>query len=96
MSAGLPALIADAPESAASRFALNEDFSFPAGDPATLSAKLDALIENRAKLEAAREPYRARARQFDFNASVDKMVGVYRSVVDRHHAARGSASLLAG
>lgn len=88
MSAGLPAIIADAPESAASRFALNDDFSFPAGDAAALSAKIDALIVDRAKLEAAREPYRARARQFNFNASVDKLVGVYRAVIGRHASMR--------
>jgi 1,2-diacylglycerol 3-alpha-glucosyltransferase len=81
MSAGLPALIADAPESAASRFALNDDFSFKTGDAAALSAKIDALIEDRAKLEAAREPYRARAQQFDFDASVEKLAEVYRSVI---------------
>jgi len=96
MSAGLPALIADAPESAASRFALNEDFSFPAGDAAALSAKLDALIENRATLDAARAPYRARALQFDFDASVEKMVGVYRSVLERHAAEQSRGRLLAG
>jgi glycosyltransferase involved in cell wall biosynthesis len=89
MSAGLPALIANAPESAASRFALNDDFSFPSGDAAALAAKIDALIEDRSKLEAAREPYRERAHQFDFDASVDKMVDVYRSVVARHVESRG-------
>jgi glycosyltransferase involved in cell wall biosynthesis len=83
MSAGLPALIADAPESAASRFALNDDFRFPAGDAGALSAKLDALIEDRAKLEAAREAYRQRAQRFDFDASVEKTVDVYRSVIAR-------------
>jgi 1,2-diacylglycerol 3-alpha-glucosyltransferase len=88
MSAGLPALIANAPESAASSFALNDDFSFPAGDAVALSAKIDALIDDRAKLDAAREPYRQRAHQFDFNASVDKMVDVYRKVIATHHEAR--------
>jgi 1,2-diacylglycerol 3-alpha-glucosyltransferase len=87
MSAGLPAIIADAPESAASAFALNDDFRFPAGDAAALAARIDALIEDPAKLDAAREPYRARAHQFDFNASVGKMVEIYRSVVDASRAA---------
>lgn len=90
MSAGLPAIIASAPESAASAFALNDDFSFPAGDAAALSARIDALIEDRAKLAAAREPYRRRARQFDFDASVEKMVAVYRSVLARHHEVRSA------
>jgi glycosyltransferase involved in cell wall biosynthesis len=87
MSARLPALIADAPESAASRFALNDDFRFPAGDAAALSAKIDALIEDRTKLEAAREAYHERAAQFDFDASVEKMVEVYRSAIARRAAA---------
>jgi glycosyltransferase involved in cell wall biosynthesis len=86
MSARLPALIADAPESAASRFALNDDFRFPAGDPAALSAKIDALIENPAKLEGAREAYHERAEAFDFEASVEKMASVYRSVIAGHTA----------
>jgi 1,2-diacylglycerol 3-alpha-glucosyltransferase len=81
MSAGLPALIADAPESAASKLAL-DDFTFPAGDAATLAAKIDALIENPARLDAARQLYRERARQFDFDASVAKLVALYRTVID--------------
>jgi 1,2-diacylglycerol 3-alpha-glucosyltransferase len=81
MSAGVPALIADAPQSAASKLAL-DGFSFPAGDAATLAAKIDALIENPARLDAARGLYRERARQFDFDASVNKLVELYRSVID--------------
>jgi glycosyltransferase involved in cell wall biosynthesis len=82
MSAGVPALIADAPESAASRLAL-EGFTFPAGDAATLAAKIDALIENPARLDAARQINRERARQFDLDASVAKVVGLYRTVIER-------------
>lgn len=81
MSAGLPALIADAPESAASKLALNDDFSFPAGDAAALATKIDALIEHPQKLAAARDAYRERAHQFDFDASVGKLVALYRSVI---------------
>jgi glycosyltransferase involved in cell wall biosynthesis len=81
MSAGLPALVADAPESAASKLAL-DDFTFPAGDAAALAAKIDALVENPTRLDAAREPYRERARQFDFDASVGKLVELYRMVID--------------
>jgi len=86
MSAGLPAIIADAPESAATAFALNDDFKFPAGDAEALRARIDALIENPAKLEAARKPYRERALQFDFNASVGKLEEIYQSVVDASRA----------
>ena len=82
MGAGLPTVIADAPESAASRFALDQDWSFPAGDAWALSERIDSLIENPAKLDASRERYRLRAKQFDFDASVDKLVGVYHSVIE--------------
>jgi glycosyltransferase involved in cell wall biosynthesis len=81
MSAGLPALVADAPESAASKLAL-DGFTFPAGDAATLAAKIDALIENPAQLDMASELYRERARQFDFDGSVEKLVELYRAVID--------------
>jgi glycosyltransferase involved in cell wall biosynthesis len=91
MSAGLPALIANAPESAASKLALNEDFTFPAGDATALAAKIDALIDNPAKLEAARDLYRERARHFDFNASIEKLVELYRSVIAAAGSQRKSA-----
>lgn len=87
MSAGVPALIADAPQSAASKFAL-DDFTFPAGDAATLAAKIDALIEDPARLEVASQLYRERARLFDLDASVAKMVGLYRTVIDGAAAPR--------
>jgi glycosyltransferase involved in cell wall biosynthesis len=82
MSAGLPVLVADAPESAASRFALNDNFRFAHGDAAALSAKIDFLIENPGMLAAAREPYRQRAHEFDFHPWVGKLVEVYRSVIE--------------
>jgi 1,2-diacylglycerol 3-alpha-glucosyltransferase len=81
MSAGLPVLVADAPESAASHFALNDDFRFTHGNSDALSARIDFLIENPEILTAAREPYRLRAHEFDFQASVGKLVEVYRSVI---------------
>ncbi len=87
MSAGVPALIAEAPESAASKLAL-DDFTFPAGDAPALAAKIDALIENPAKLDEARRLYRERAQQFDFDASVAKLVGLYRTVIDAAAARR--------
>jgi 1,2-diacylglycerol 3-alpha-glucosyltransferase len=81
MGASVPTLVANAPESAAARFALDQNWSFPTGDAWALSARIDALIENPSELDAARDAYRVRAKQFDFDASVDKLVGVYRSVI---------------
>ncbi len=91
MSAGLPALIADAPESAASKFALSADFAFPAGDAQALAARIDALIESPAKLAVARELARERARSFDFDASIEKLVDLYRSVIDGATSRRETA-----
>jgi 1,2-diacylglycerol 3-alpha-glucosyltransferase len=82
MSAGLPPVIADAKESAASRFALGPDFLFPAGDAATLAHRIDNLIEDPKKLASAREEYRERAEQFNFDASVGSLVQIYRTVID--------------
>jgi glycosyltransferase involved in cell wall biosynthesis len=98
MSAGLPVLVAQAPESAASGFALNDDFRFPAGDTATLSARIDALIEDRAKLAQASEAYRSRAHAFDFEASIGKLVDLYESViaVRRRSTAEPDADLRLG
>jgi glycosyltransferase involved in cell wall biosynthesis len=82
MSAGLPPVIADAKESAAPRFALGADFLFPAGDAAALARRIDDFIENPAKLASARDAYRERAKQFDFDASVGRLVQIYRTVID--------------
>jgi 1,2-diacylglycerol 3-alpha-glucosyltransferase len=91
MSAGVPALVADAPESAASRLALNDDFRFPAGDATALAAKIDALLDDPARLAQARGLYRERAKQFDFDASVGKLVELYRSLVRRAPLERETA-----
>jgi 1,2-diacylglycerol 3-alpha-glucosyltransferase len=81
MSAGLPVLVADGAETAASGFALSDDFRFPAGDSAALAAKIDALVDSPATLEAARERYRAAVRAVSFDGGVDKLVTAYRSVL---------------
>jgi glycosyltransferase involved in cell wall biosynthesis len=89
MAAGLPVLVAQSPESAASELALDERFGFPAGDPAGLAAKLDALIEHPEELARARVEYRAKTRALEFGNCVDSLVDVYRTVVARKalHAA---------
>jgi 1,2-diacylglycerol 3-alpha-glucosyltransferase len=84
MSAGLPPVIADAKESAASRFALGPDFLFPAGDAEALAHRIDALIEDPKKLSSARDAYRTRAGQYSFEASVARLVEIYRTVIDEN------------
>jgi 1,2-diacylglycerol 3-alpha-glucosyltransferase len=81
LSVGLPVLVADSPESAASRLALDDAFRFPAGDANALAAKLDALIDAPEVLRAARPRSRELARRFDLRAGVSKLVEVYRALV---------------
>jgi 1,2-diacylglycerol 3-alpha-glucosyltransferase len=80
MSVGLPALVAQAPQSAASAFAIDDDFRFPAGDSVALAARLDRLIERPDLVVAARDRAQAFAKRFDFISSVEALEQLYRSV----------------
>ncbi len=83
MSSGLPVLVAQSPESAASVFAISQDFRFPSGDAEALAARIDALIERPEVLHAAREKYVTLARAFSFDHGVDRLVGIYRALLGR-------------
>ena len=56
--------------------ALDERFSFPAGDEKVLAQKIDALIEQPELRRAAGEAYRKIARTFSFEESAQKLVTV--------------------
>jgi glycosyltransferase involved in cell wall biosynthesis len=86
MSVGLPALIADSSESAASRFALDSRFAFPAGDAQALSERIDTWIENPEDLRACRARARAFAQGFEFSANADKLGRVYRQLASARAA----------
>ncbi|MGD0675489.1 MAG: glycosyltransferase [Polyangiaceae bacterium] len=90
MSAGVPALIARSEESAASDFALSDDFAFASGDAAHLAAQIDALIENPQRLAAARAQYRAVAEARDFAESVHDVESIYRRVLLETRRSLGS------
>lgn len=81
MSCGLPALVADAAESAAAQFALGPEFLFAPGDADDLAARLDFLIEHPTSLAAARGRALERARAYDFDAQVERLEDVYRFVI---------------
>lgn len=95
MSVGLPTIIAESSESAASRFALDDRFAFPAGDSAVLAQRIDMWIDNVEALHAARQSTRDFAHQFEFTKNADKLSGIYRDLVARSKANRqaGSSSL---
>ncbi len=83
MSMGLPVLVTQSSESAASEFALDDDFRFPAGDAAALAARIDALIDKPELLANGRARYLKAAAALDFDSSVQSLTDIYYSVLDR-------------
>lgn len=81
MSAGLPVLVAQAPESAASELVPSDDFRFPAGDAAALARRIDAFVERPGLLREARAMHGAAMAPIPFDESVERLVEVYRSVI---------------
>jgi len=90
MGAGLPAIVADAPESAASELAIGDDFRFPAGDADALAARIDALLDSPGKLARARAQELAKARAYDFETCVARLAAIYERVVASGATARAS------
>jgi 1,2-diacylglycerol 3-alpha-glucosyltransferase len=81
ISFGLPVLVAQSPESAASELAKDEDLRFAAGDVAELTSKLDSLLDHPDKLQAARAWSLEYARRIDVGQSVHRLVDAYRGVI---------------
>lgn len=80
LGCGLPALVADAPRSAARHLALADDLRFTAGDPADLAAHLDALIEAPARLAALRARALELAAGLTLQRSVTRLEDIYARV----------------
>lgn len=77
---GTPALIADAPASAAPELALMPELLFRAGDAGDLARHLDALLASPALLARAREQARAVAPRYTLAESVRRLEAVYLSL----------------
>jgi glycosyltransferase involved in cell wall biosynthesis len=77
---GTPALIADAPASAAPELALMPELLFRAGDPADLARHLDALLTSPALLARARDQARIVAPRYTLAESVRRLEAVYLSL----------------
>jgi glycosyltransferase involved in cell wall biosynthesis len=80
---GLPCLIANSPRSATPQFAISPDYLFDSGNVESLVQKLDALIDQPARLQADREASTRAAAQYSIEASLEKLLGVYRQVTTR-------------
>jgi glycosyltransferase involved in cell wall biosynthesis len=85
LGCGLPALIADAPLSAARHLALSEDLLFAAGDPDDLARKLDALLDEPARLGVLRARALETARGLSLAASAARLEAVYQRVARPPH-----------
>jgi len=94
MAAGLPILVADAPDSAARCFASGPEFRFHPGDSADLAAHLDRLLDSPAALLEGSRRSLERAAQHDFQHAAHELERVYEAVVGvgRIRAARGSGA----
>lgn len=85
LGCGLPALVADAPLSAARELALADDLRFLPGDPGDLARRLDALLDEPARLASLRARALEAARGFSLAASVARLEGVYHRVARPPH-----------
>jgi len=78
---GLPCLIANSPRSATPQFALSPDYLFESGNRDDLVRKIDALVEQPARLQADRETARSAASGYSIESSLEKLMRVYRGLV---------------
>ena len=90
MAAGLPVLVADAPDSAARRFASGPDFLFRPGDPDDLAAHLDRLLDSPVALAEGSRRSLEQAVQHDFHRSARSLEHIYAAVI-AHRGGRGSS-----
>jgi len=78
---GLPCLVEDSPNSAASQFALDDRFIFTTGNGQALTSKIDFWFENRAALAEMKEPTLQSAEKYRIAKSIDAMERLYNDVI---------------
>lgn len=78
---GLPALISDSPNSAASQFAMNEQFLFHMDDPDSLAEKIDYWYEHRDALQKMRQSALDMALYYRMDRCVTEMEDFFADVI---------------
>lgn len=91
LGCGAPCLIARSPLSATPQFAVSDRFLFEAGNREELTARIDWLVEHPEALREARARAREVADGYRIEISLERLLGVYREVVERRGAARPAA-----
>lgn len=81
---GLVPVISDAKMSATKQFALTDCNLFKAGDACDLAEKIDWFIEHPQEKEKMSRDYTEYAEEFRIEACVDKMIGVFNTVVEEN------------
>jgi len=79
---GLPCLIGNSPNSAASQFALNEKFIFEMDDADDLARKIDYWYENREELQIIRKEVLEMAEKYRMDRSVSAMEELYQDIIN--------------
>jgi 1,2-diacylglycerol 3-alpha-glucosyltransferase len=92
LGTGLPALVSNAPMSAAAGLAISDEFRFRPGDVEDLAGKIDHLIEHPERLAAARTASLIAAEGLTLKASIAKMEAIYQRLA-RPALASGPAAL---
>lgn len=85
-SCGLVPVIADAPKSATTAFALDGRSLFKAGDARDLAKKIDYWIEHPEEKEKMGEKYVALGKKYSISSSIDQMEKLYETIINEHKA----------
>ena len=91
---GLPCLIGNSPNSAASQFAQDDRFIFEMDDADNLATKIDYWYENRDKLADIRKSILRMAKMYRLNRCIDLIEAFYSDVVS--HDTKTDNSLVEG
>lgn len=83
IAAGKVPLVADSARAATPHFALSEENKFRCNDSSSLAEKIDFWISNPEKLCEMQKKYRGFAKQFDFDACMDRMEEMLLGVIDK-------------
>ncbi|MDC7242294.1 MAG: glycosyltransferase [Spirochaetales bacterium] len=88
---GLPCMISNSPNSAASQFAYNEKFIFEMDDADDLAAKIDYWFEKREELKEMKKDILEMAEQYRMDRSIASMEQLYEDVINYNS---GNSNLL--